>query len=75
MCEYVVMQLNMKTECTFESNKLKETKKIMPVFIIIWCLYSKMENARGSGESESSEARMGRMERTLAALTETLAQQ
>ena len=62
MCECVVMQPNMETEYTFESNELKETNKIMPVFIIIWCLYSKMENARGSGKSESSEAHMGRME-------------
>ncbi|XP_028109695.1 uncharacterized protein LOC114308327 [Camellia sinensis] len=34
-----------------------------------------MENAWGSDESESSEARMGRMEQMLAALTETLTQQ
>lgn len=34
-----------------------------------------MENARGNGESESSEARIGRMEQMLAALTKTLTQQ
>ncbi|XP_028101206.1 uncharacterized protein LOC114300543 isoform X1 [Camellia sinensis] len=75
MCECVVIQMDMKTERKPEQMRLKEMNEIIPMFTIIWCLYSNMENARGNDVSESSEPRMGRMEQMLAALTEAMTQQ
>ena len=49
--------------------------KIIPMFIITWCLYSNMENAWENDTSESSEARINRMEQMLVALTEAITQQ
>ena len=65
----------MKTEFEIWANKLKEMNEIIPMFIIIWCLYSNMENARGNDTSEFSEARMSRMEQMLAALPKAMTQQ
>ncbi|XP_028103263.1 uncharacterized protein LOC114302437 [Camellia sinensis] len=55
--------------------KLEEMNKIIPMFIITLSLYSIMKNARSNDESETLEARMSRMEQTLAALTEAIMQQ
>ena len=44
----------------------------LPMFIIAIIVYSEMDNARTTDESESSEARMARLERIVEMLTEAL---
>ena len=44
----------------------------LPMFIIAIIAYSEMENARTTDETESSDAKMARLERTVILLTEAL---
>ena len=47
----------------------------LPIFIIVIIAYSEMDNARTADETESSDARMARLERTVELLIEALRQQ
>lgn len=49
--------------------------EIIPMFIIVWCLYSNMENAITDDAAGSSEVRINRMEQMFTALTEVVMQQ
>ena len=46
----------------------------LPMFIIAIIAYSEMEKARTTDETESSDARMARLERIVELLTEALRQ-